>query len=388
MKIGFDAKRAYKNFTGLGNYSRFILKSLSHNFPKNDYLLYTPENSKKAVEITQACNNLNQETITPEDVWKLPVMSSIWRSVYQGVKHSDSHLDIFHGLSNEIPLIKNKSTKYIVSVHDLIFCRFPELFNPIDVQIYKLKMARSCREADQVIAISEQTKRDLIDYFQIDPAKIRVVYQGVNEIFKQEVSIDQVQLIKQKYGISERFLLFVSTIEKRKNVQLILKALKERQNWDMPLVVIGRPTAYLKELHAYIEEHRLQNKVIFLHNVAFEDLPTIYKMAHVFIYPSYFEGFGIPIIEAQQMGIPVITTKGSAFQEAGGQGALYGNPDDAEALIENIELLSDETHRQTMIEKGFQNIRRFDQRVISKQLMQIYEEVLEPSVIRRPVLVS
>ena len=111
-------------------------------------------------------------------------------------------------------------------------------------------------------------------------------------------------------------------------------------------------------------------------------------MAHVFIYPSYFEGFGIPIIEAQQMGIPVITTKGSAFQEAGGQGALYGNPDDTDTLIKNIELLSDETHRQTMIERGFQNIRRFDQRVISRQLMQIYEEVLEPSVLRRPVLVG
>src|SRR5690606_14636952 len=116
-------------------------------------------------------------------------------------------------------------------------------------------------------------------------------------------------------------LLFVSTIEKRKNVQLILKALKERQNWEFPLVVIGRPTAYLKELLAYIEEHRLQTKVVFLHNVSFEDLPAIYKMAHVFIYPSYFEGFGIPIIEAQQMGVPVITSTGSAFQEAGGYGA-------------------------------------------------------------------
>lgn len=386
MKIGFDAKRAYKNFTGLGNYSRFILKSLSQNFPENDYLLYTPENKRKATEITQACNNQNQETIIPSDVWKFPVMSSIWRSVYQGITHSHNQLDIFHGLSNEIPLIKNKSTKYLVTVHDLLFCRYPELFNPIDVQIYKLKMARSCREADQVIAVSEQTKRDLMDYFQIDPAKIRVVYQGVNEIFKQEISIEKIQQIKTKYCIPDRFLLFVSTIEKRKNVQLILKALKERQNWDMPLVVIGRPTAYLKDLNAYIEENQLQSKVIFLHNVSFEDLPTIYKMAHIFIYPSYFEGFGIPIIEAQQMGIPVITSTGSSFQEAGGLGALYGSPDDTQGLIENIEMLSDSAYRENLIEKGYRNLNRFEQSTISKQLMEIYEEVLEPSVSRRPAM--
>lgn len=386
MRIGFDAKRAFKNFTGLGNYSRFILKSLSQNFPTNDYLLYTPEARREAMEIAQACNNSNQKTITPNDLWKLPVASGIWRSIFQGAKHSESQLDIFHGLSNEIPLFKNKSTKYVVTVHDLLFCRYPELFNPIDVQIYKLKMSRSCMAADQVIAVSEQTKEDLISYFQIDPAKIKVVYQGVHEIFHQDVSYEKSILVKQKYNIPDHYLLFVSTIDKRKNVQLILQALKERKNWEYPLVVIGRPTAYLHLLKKYIAEHKLESKVIFLHNVSFEDLPAIYKMAHVFIYPSYFEGFGIPIIEAQRMGVPVITSTGSCFREAGGNGALYGKPDDIGGLIQNIEMLSDPNNRENLIEKGYQNIRRFDQHIISRQLMEIYEEVLEPSLARRPVL--
>lgn len=388
MKIGFDAKRAYKNFTGLGNYSRFILKSLSQNFPKNDYLLYTPKDAGKTAEISQACHNENQVTVTPCDIWKLPVMSSIWRSVYQGFKHSENHLDIFHGLSNEIPLIKNPATKYVVTVHDLLFCRYPHLFNPIDVQIYKSKMARSCREADQVIAVSEQTRRDLIEYFQIDPNKIKVVYQGVNEIFNQEVGYGKTLEVKRKYGIPDRYLLFVSTIDKRKNVQLILQALKERKDWKHPLVVIGKQTSYQAHLKSYIDENDLQDKVIFLHHVSFEDLPALYKMAHVFIYPSYFEGFGIPIIEAQQMGIPVITTSGSAFQEAGGLGALYGKPDDVNGLIENIETLSDPNHRENLIEKGYRNVKRFDQRIISRQIMEIYEEVLQPSEARRPVLTT
>jgi len=385
MRIGFDAKRAFKNFTGLGNYSRFILKSLSQNFPTNDYLLFTPEVRKEAAEISLACKNNNQETITPSDFWKLPVISGAWRSIFQGVKHNESQLDIFHGLSNEIPLFRNKSTKYIVTVHDLLFCRYPELFNPIDVQIYKMKMSRSCKAADQVIAVSEQTKKDLIFYFGIDPMKIKVIYQGVHEIFNQEVSFEKRIQVKKKYNLPDRYLLFVSTIDKRKNVQLILQALKERKDWDYPLVVIGRPTSYLANLNDYIAQHSLQDKVIFLHDVSFEDLPAIYKMAYVFIYPSYFEGFGIPIIEAQRMGVPVITTTGSCFHEAGGHGALYGNPDDPAALIAHIDLLNDENQREMLIQKGYMNIRRFDQKIISRQLMEIYEEVMQVSSLR-PVL--
>ncbi len=384
MKIGFDAKRAYKNFTGLGNYSRFILKSLSQNFPANDYLLFTPEVRREAVEISYACHNTNQTTITPKDLWKLPGIAGLWRSIFQGMKHCESHLDIFHGLSNEIPLFKSKSTKYVVTVHDLLFCRYPELFNPIDVQIYKLKMGRSCRAADQIIAVSEQTKEDLISYFQIDPAKIKVVYQGAHEIFSQGVSSEKSNSVKQKYNLPDRYLLFVSTIDKRKNVQLILQALKERGDGSLPLVVVGRPTVYLAELKTYIAEHGLEDKVSFLHNVCFEDLPAVYKMAHIFIYPSYFEGFGIPIIEAQRMGVPVITTTGSCFHEAGGNGALYGRPDDPTALIANIDLLEDENQREILIQKGYRNLKRFDQQLISGQLMGIYEAVLQPSL--RPAM--
>ena len=382
MIIGFDAKRAFKNFTGLGNYSRFILKSLSQNFPNNNYLLFTPEVRKEAAEISYACKNTNQRTITPSELWNLPVISGIWRSIFQGIKHCENRLDIFHGLSNEIPLFKNKSTKYVVTVHDLLFCRYPEQFNPIDVQIYKMKMARSCKVADQVIAVSEQTKKDLIDYFSIDPDKIKVVYQGVHDIFNQKLSLEKCAQVKEKYQLPDRYLLFVSTIDKRKNVQLILQALKERKDWETPLVVIGKHTSYMAVLEAFVEENGLEEKVLFLHDVSFEDLPAVYKMAHIFIYPSYFEGFGIPIIEAQRMGVPVITSTGSCFREAGGNGALYGAPDDTASLIEHIDLLNDPNQRELMIQRGYLNIQRFDQQIISRQMMEIYDEVMQLSPVR------
>ncbi len=236
--------------------------------------------------------------------------------------------------------------------------------------------------ADQVIAVSEQTKKDLIDYFSIDPHKIKVVYQGVHEIFNQKVSFEKCAQVKEKYQLPERYLLFVSTIDKRKNVQLILKALMERKDWETPLVVIGKQTSYLSVLKAYVEENGLEEKVFFLHDVSFEDLPAVYKMAHVFIYPSYFEGFGIPIIEAQRMGVPVITSTGSCFREAGGNGALYGDPDDTDSLITNIDLLSDQNKRELLIQRGYLNIQRFDQKIISRQMMEIYDEVMQLSPAR------
>ena len=382
MRIGFDAKRAFKNFTGLGNYSRFILKSLSDNFPANRYYLFTPERGRKSNEVAIACKNPNQEIVLPADMWKLPVLSSAWRSIYQGVKHMDSQLEIFHGLSNEIPFYKNKSTKYVVTVHDLLFCRYPELFNPIDVQIYKIKMERSCREADQVIAVSQQTKEDLVNFLDIDKAKIKVVYQGFHENYRNEVSLEHILRVKEKYSLPDRYLLFVSTIEKRKNVQLILKAMKARPDWDFPLVVVGRATSYIDTLKEMVREYGLQDKVLFLHNVSFEDLPAMYKMAHVFIYPSYFEGFGIPIIEAQSMGTPVITSTGSCFHEAGGSAALYGDPDDVDALVAHIDMFSKDENRAEFIDRGYENIKRFDQSVISRDLMNVYEEVLETCTAR------
>ncbi|WP_215224149.1 glycosyltransferase family 4 protein [Echinicola shivajiensis] len=387
MRIGFDAKRAFKNFTGLGNYSRFILKSLSDNFPSNKYFLFTPNYGRKSEEIAIACKNPNQRIVLPSDMWKLPVLSGAWRSVFQGIKHLDNQLEIFHGLSNEIPFIKNKSTKYVVTVHDLLFCRYPELFNPIDVQIYKLKMERSCREADQVIAISQQTKEDLVNFLGIDVHKIKVVYQGYHENYNREVTEEQLHLVKSKYSLPDQYLLFVSTIEKRKNVQLILKAMKEKHDWNLPLVVVGRATSYVNTLRTMVEEYGLQEKVIFLHNVSFEDLPAMYKLAHVFIYPSYFEGFGIPIIEAQRMGTPVITSTGSCFHEAGGEGALYGDPDDPSALIQHLETLSREDNRADFIDKGYKNIARFDQSIISRDIMNVYQEVLQ-AYPAKPALVT
>ena len=376
MNIGFDAKRAFKNFTGLGNYSRFIIKSLSDHHPKNNYVLYSPVTLLKNEEVAEACTNPTQKIISPEGVWALPLMSGLWRSAFSGHAHSHNNLDIFHGLSNEIPFKKNKPTRYLVTIHDLIYLRFPELYHPLDVRIYKFKAKFACDTADKVIAVSDQTAQDIMRFFNIPEKKIAVVHQGCHPNFKKEVAKEDFLRVAKRYCLPPTYMLTVGTIEKRKNVGLILEFLKNNPDCELPLVVVVKQIHYLKELKNYIEASDLENRVMFLHQVTFEDLPAIYSGAYVFIYPSIFEGFGIPILEAQEAGVPVITSLGTCFEEVGGRSVLYTNPHDIDHLKSNLTALEYPGFRSNLIKEGKENAKRFHPEVISKNLMSVYQDLV------------
>ena len=376
MNIGFDAKRAFKNFTGLGNYSRFVVKSLSDYYPKNDYFLYSPMGTIKNEEVTESCTNNNQKIITPQGLWNFPLMSGLWRSVFSGKTHTNNKLDIFHGLSSEIPVQKDKKTRYVVTIHDLIFLRYPHLYHPLDVKIYKYKAKFACENADKVIAVSEQTAKDIVQYLDIPEKKIEVIHQGCHQHFKNQVSKEAFSKVAKKYNLPSSYMLTVGTVEKRKNIGLILEFLKCNPDCDLPLVVVGKPSHYLKEVKSYILSAGLQDRVLFLHQVSFEDLPAIYSGAYVFIYPSLFEGFGIPIIEAQESGVPVITSMGTVFEEVGGRSVLYTDPNDIDHLKSNLAALSCKGFRENLIKKGKENTRRFQPEAISKKLISVYNNLV------------
>jgi glycosyltransferase involved in cell wall biosynthesis len=376
MNIGFDAKRAFKNFTGLGNYSRFVVKSLSDHYPKNEYFLYSPMGTIKNEEVTDSCTNNNQKIITPEGLWNFPIMSGLWRSVYSGKTHNNNKLDIYHGLSSEIPVQKDKKTRYVVTIHDLIYLRFPHLYHPLDVKIYKYKAKFACDKADKIIAVSNQTAKDIIRFLNIPEKKIEVIHQGCHQNFKEEIKKEDLARVSKKYNLPPNYMLTVGTIEKRKNVGLILDFLNNNPDYAYPLVVVGKPSPYLKELKSYIEASGLEDRVLFLHQVSFEDLPSIYAGAYVFIYPSMFEGFGIPIIEAQESGVPVITSMGTCFEEVGGRSVLYTDPNDIDHLKSNLAALKCNGFRNSLIKKGKENTQRFQPDAISKKLIDVYDNLV------------
>lgn len=373
MKMAFDAKRIVSNGTGLGNYSRYVIDVLCRHFgPYNTFALFTPtrgkEEYRKRLKNYSCCRYKY-----PQGAWKMA--PAAWRS--WGMTYKLAQYDLYHGLSNELPLnIQQAEIPTVLTMHDLIYKRYPQYYKPIDRAFYDFKYRRSCQAADRIIAVSEQTKHDLIHFYHINEAKIDVVYQGCDPIFATTQSAIRKQEIRTRYNLPERFMLYVGTIEERKNLKLAVNALKLMRDTDISLVAVGRSTSYAYETGEEAARLGVAGRLKMLSGVPLADLACFYQMASLFVYPSRFEGFGIPIVEALTSGVPVIAAKGSCLEEAGGPSSLYVNPDDAPALADYADMiLSDTSLANRMIADGKEYVARFDDQEIALCLMETYNRV-------------
>lgn len=372
MNIGFDAKRAFYNNTGLGNYSRDTIRILSDYYSENNYFLYTP----KAIN-NDRLSFLNQKNIhikTPNRIIDKS-LKSLWRT--SAIKRDlvKDKIKIYHGLSHELPFgIDKANIKSIVTIHDLIFLRYPQFFRAIDNKIYFQKFYHSCKVADKIIAVSQQTKNDIVNFFKIDQNKIEVVYQGCNDIFKQTISEEVSETTKKKYNIPNQYLLYVGTIEERKNLLTILKCLKSLPN--QKLVVVGNGKEYKNKCLKFIKDNQLENRVYILSGLTLSELASTYQNAQMLIYPSLFEGFGIPIIEALYSKTPVISSKNGCFSEAGGPSTIYIEPTNVEEMrVSILSILNDQEKREKQISIGFEYAQNFNDPIIAKKIMSIYRNL-------------
>lgn len=374
MKIGYDAKRAAANFTGLGNYSRYVISGIAEESSRNDISLYVPRVSKNVeyrdlLSFSNVSEHLPQSTLGTK-------FSSLWRSFSIVNQLKRDKIEIYHGLSNELPFGINKTAiKSVVTIHDLIFLRLPFCYKFIDRFIYNIKFRYACKNSDKIIAVSECTKRDIIEFYGINPQKVEVIYQGCNKMFKEQSTAQQKEDVRSTYNLPERYILNVGTLEKRKNLFLIVKALKNLPE-DIHLVAVGRRTSYSDMVMQYAKTNGISHRVHYLHKVAFKHLPAMYQCAEVFAYPSYYEGFGIPLIEAINCGLPVVAATGSCLEEAAGEGAIYVNPDNVEQFQEVInKLLNDRELRAKLINAGKEHIKKFDEKLLAMKILELYEKV-------------
>lgn len=374
MKIGFDAKRAFYNSRGLGCYSRDVIRLLSDYYSENQYFLYTP---KTHGAISFPHNESICQVRAPQGLHSWGPFSSLWRTKSICSDIQQDQLDIYHGLSHELPYgIEKTGTHTVVTMHDLIFLKNPELFPLFDRYSFRKKYTHGASVADRIIAISEETKSDLINYLGEKEERIDVVYQGYSTVFRNAVTDEQKRIIKTKYNLPDHFMLIICAIERRKNHELILKAMRNPQV-ELPLVIAGNPSQYKETLLSMIHEYQLDQKVFFIGHVETSDLPPLYQLADIFVYPSLFEGFGRPILESLVMGTPVITSKGSCFQETGGKAARYVSCDDDEELANTIiQITSDESLRKTMIEESYRHAANFSDEKIAAKLMETYKKIV------------
>ncbi len=333
MKIGFDAKRLFNNKTGLGNYSRTLVWNLSKNYPEHEYFLYTPS-IIKSKQTEKFIDNPAFSIRTSDSFLK-----SYWRSYGIIDQLKKDELDVFHGLSHEIPIgIQKTSIKSIVTIHDMIFKVLPETFPLIDRKIYDFKFRYSCNNANTVIAISESTKKDIEKYYQIDPSKIKVVYQSCHPIYYEPQDYSLVEKTIQKHNLPDNFLLSVGSIEPRKNLKNTINALHllNKKN-RLPLVVVGRGKKYKEDCQNLSKKLGLENSIYWIDRLdSIEELKCIYHKAKALIYPSLYEGFGLPVVEALLSETPVITSNCSSLPEAGGPHSIYIDPNNVEEIANAI----------------------------------------------------
>ena len=373
MIIGYDAKRAFKNFTGLGNYSRSLISTLSEYYPDNEYVLYTPPYKDHPEHVFAKKNNIR--IVRPEGVYK--TFTSSWRSFGISKYAQRDNVKLYHGLSGELPTgLAKRNIRSIVTIHDLIFLRYPEFYKPIDRTIYKKKFYSACKASDLIVALSKQTRDDIISFFGIKEEKIRLVYQGCHPQFYNTCSDEQKQRIAQKYSLPQKYILYVGTIEERKNLSTVIRALASMPK-DLQLVALGKETKYMSKVVGEVNRLGLQDRVRFIHRSSFADLPAIYQQAQVFVLPSVFEGFGIPVLEALNSRIPVITSNVSSLPEAGGPHSLYINPTDSKELEKALfQLLAHPELRDSMITNGYKYAQNFREQKLAKDIWSVYQELM------------
>ena len=366
--IGFDAKRIVRNGTGLGSYGRTLVNDLA-KYPLT-LRLYAPDMGR---------DDLRNQIVQSEHIsFHIPhsTFHPFWRSYGMVKDLKRDGVQLFHGLSGELPIgIRKSGIKSVVTIHDLIFLRHPEFYNPIDVKLYTWKFRQTLREADHIIAISECTKRDILEYGGQDVSedKITLVYQSCSPRF--DISRPPAPS-HPRTPETKRYILSVGSIEARKNTLLAVKALPYLPS-DVSLVLVGRHTKYTDTILAYAKEHQLEHRVKVMHGVPDTDLPALYAGAEAFVYPSVYEGFGIPIIEAISCGLPVVACTGSCLEEAGGPDSFYVAPDDFLGMANAIRRsLKGADGREERIKRSMDYIQRFNGNDVAGQVYELYKKLL------------
>ena len=304
-------------------------------------------------------------------------MPSLWRvSGITGQLRHDG-IDLMHGLSGELPLtIKGSGIPSVVTMHDVIFRRFPDCYGEIDRRIYDYKFRKAVHNATRVIAISESTKRDIVNDYGVAPEKVDVVYQGCSSIFKNTPSVKEIEAVKEKYGITRPYIISVGTIEQRKNQIMAVRGIRGLPD-ELDLVLVGRRTGYAGTLDQYIHAYSMGNRVKFIENARFTDLPALYAGALCSSYTSRYEGFGLPVIESLNVGTPVIVATGSCLEEAGGPSTPAVDPDDIEGWINVIkEMINFPGVRAQVAREGKKYVDRFNDEAMADGTMAVYRKAL------------
>jgi len=363
-RFGYDPKTGLPRRVGSGEYCFQLLLNLNKIDKKNNYIIYLPQ--APALDLPKESQNWHYKIIGPRKMWTLFGLSLEFL-----LKRSKP--DVFLSPTHYLPIFS--PYRSLISILDVSYLHFPQLFKSSDLNQLRNWTKFSLKKARGVFTISQASKDDIIKEYGVPGYKIAITYPGVKAGLKVDLDRLNMEDLKKKYAIKKDFVLYVGTLQPRKNVIRLIEAFSKLKN-DVELVIVGRKGWLYEEILEAPKKYKIENKVKFLESVPDEDLPSFYENALCFVLPSLYEGFGLPVLEAMKYGCPVIASNVSSLPEAGGDAALYVDPENVDDIAKNLKLLiEDKILREKLVKKGYEQVKKFSWEKTAKETLNVLTKI-------------
>jgi glycosyltransferase involved in cell wall biosynthesis len=375
MRLGLDVTAAVAQGAGIGRYTRELLRALAAADPHNHYRLFFASRTRP-FPLPPLPDNFRVAALPIHDIW----LARLWHRARLPlpVETFIGPVDVFHSPDFTLPPVR-RGTRTLLTVHDLSFVRDPGSAAPGLLAYLNAVVPRSVARADHVLADSQATKDDLSELYRLPADRITVLYSGVESTFRPVTDAAQLAAVRARYGLGEApFILAVGTLQPRKNYVRLIQAFSNLQSSipDLQLVIAGGKGWLFESIFAEVERLGLRDRVRFPGFVADDDLPALYSAARVLAYPSLYEGFGLPMLEAMACGTPVVASTASCLPEVAGDAALLVPPADVPALAEALSrAVSDEALRADLIAQGRARAATFTWTKAAEQLLGLYQDL-------------
>lgn len=383
-RFGYDEKSGLPRRVGSGEYCFELLLNLNKIDKKNSYIIYLPQSP--TADLPKESANWHYKIVRPRKMWTLFGLSLEFL-----LKRSKP--DVFFSPTHYLPIFAPK--RCVISILDLSYIKYPELFQKSDLNQLTKWTKYSAKKAKGIFTISQASKDDIIREYGVSGDRVVVTYPGIKSEIRNPKSetnsparnatqsvaggkfkMQSSKLLKDKYGVKGEYILFVGTLQPRKNIVRLIEAFSKIKN-DIQLVIVGKKGWMYEEILEAPKKFDIQSKVKFLDSVPDEDLPAFYKNAVCFVLPSLYEGFGLPVLEAMRYGCPVVTSNISSLPEAGGDAALYVDPLNVDNIRKNLEsIINDEKLRKELVEKGYEQVKKFSWEKTARETLSALERLM------------
>jgi glycosyltransferase involved in cell wall biosynthesis len=383
MRIALDAIPLVRERTGIGNYTRNLLDAMRRLAPEHEFYLSDALCGSAFTNLVRlgpgpvADNPLARALRTPFPFMTLVRGLLFLGETLLGRRKAADRLDIFLGTTYSG--IFSDQFRTVIVVHDLSHCYFPEAAEPSALVFLREQLPEVVRRAACILTDSENSKQDIVRFLAVPPEKVRAIYLGVGEQFRRITDREVLDRTRVRYRLPQRFLLFVGTVQPRKNLAGTMRALAElnaRTGRQYRLVVAGGSGWKSDDLPALARSLGIAELVQFTGFVADGDLPAIYNLADLFVLPSYYEGFGLPVVEAMACGVPVVTSATSSLMEVAGDAAVLVDPSSVEEIASGMErLLTDDALRERCVERGLARAATFTWERCARETLEVFREL-------------